>query len=166
MTDLLNPVFAAQLAKRLFPDMSPIEALPEVVQWYENYLKEFTVQPPVRSTPPGFRRTPAPAPVPKSVFAPAADPAPRSWTASDLQGEQPEENGDSLKLHIEESPEGLMQAFLAYVKESKKGASDLSRMAEVSYPTMLTWLKGVKVPRGQNIQKLQAFLAKVKSTEA
>jgi hypothetical protein len=147
--------------------------LPEVVQWYEEFLKASNNGPAPAPAPtpvaPGFRRH-APEPAhdsipaknwPTSVSAPVAPAvAGGTWSAPETDEEQ---QGDTLQLQPEESPEGLMQAFLAYVKESKKGASELSRLAEVSYPTMLTWLKGVKVPRGNNIGKLQAFLAKVRN---
>lgn len=164
---VLKAEAAARLAKVLFPNLSSNEVLPLILEWLQEFSQEFAkdsnislVVPPTPPTKP----TPATQKIPPGFKRYSESTPPKS--DSNDQNDQRDQNTPApavLQLKLEggqnETPEILMATFLAYAKENRLNANQLAKKAGVSYPTMLSWMKTNKVPRGNNIDKIRSFLS-------
>lgn len=147
---LLDPKTAAQISKVLFPGEDPAPALVKLIQWFDEYVEARNNN---ASSIPGYRRPHFPE-TPKSESEPESESKPVV------------EYEDSFRLNNRSSTQMLQQMMhdlLIYAKTNKLSASDLAREIGASYPTILNWQHG-KLPRGENIGKIQAFLDKVRAT--
>lgn len=152
MSVLLKPETAAKLAAQLFPDTDLETSLERVLEWVAKYKASMSPF----AHPPANNHSLSPVTEKITSWSKAAE-----STKQEQESEELPLPGVGLGVRNNPQIKEMMSDLLAYAKANKMSAYDLAGKIGASYPTILNWQKG-KLPRGENIQKVAAFLRTIR----